>query len=92
MLGTLNRDPGVKVKGGRTMGADSEHRRIRVRYLVRSAGTIKAIPADTTEIRTRLEQVIQVTVEGFREENVLHLKHLPGLLEHHCRRYNSCDD
>jgi hypothetical protein len=70
MLGTLNLDPGVKVKGGRTMGAGSEHRRIRVRrYIVRSAGTIKAIPLDTTEIRTRLERVIQVTVEGFREEN-----------------------
>ncbi|MEU2030963.1 ESX secretion-associated protein EspG [Nocardia amamiensis] len=39
------------------------------RYLVRSGAAIKAVPADNTDIRTQLERVVQVTVEGFREEN-----------------------
>ncbi|WP_174184097.1 ESX secretion-associated protein EspG [Nocardia barduliensis] len=39
------------------------------RYLVRSAATLKAVPADTTELRTQLDRVVQVTVAGFREEN-----------------------
>ncbi|MGO4649121.1 ESX secretion-associated protein EspG [Nocardia sp. 2YAB30] len=39
------------------------------RYLVRSGTTIKAVPADTTEIRTQLDRVVQVTVNGYREDN-----------------------
>ncbi|WP_454198126.1 ESX secretion-associated protein EspG [Nocardia sp. Marseille-Q1738] len=39
------------------------------RYLVSSGATIKAVPADSTDIRSQLERVVQVTIEGFREEN-----------------------
>jgi hypothetical protein len=39
------------------------------RYLIRGAATIKAVPADTTEIRTQLDRVVQVTIEGYREDN-----------------------
>lgn len=39
------------------------------RYLVRSAATIKAVPADATELRTQLDRLVQVTVTDVREEN-----------------------
>ncbi|WP_327114374.1 ESX secretion-associated protein EspG [Nocardia sp. NBC_01730] len=39
------------------------------RYLVRSGANIKAVPAGTTEIRIQLERVVQLTVDGYREEN-----------------------
>ncbi|WP_157172718.1 ESX secretion-associated protein EspG [Nocardia exalbida] len=39
------------------------------RYLVRSGPTIKAVPADTTEVRTQLDRAIRATVAAFREEN-----------------------
>ncbi len=39
------------------------------RYLVRSGATIKAVPADTTELRTQLDRVVHATITAFREEN-----------------------
>ncbi|MGW4089314.1 ESX secretion-associated protein EspG [Nocardia sp. NPDC004750] len=39
------------------------------RYLVRSGTTIKAVPADTTEVRSQLDRVVHATVAAFREEN-----------------------
>ncbi|MEV2222329.1 hypothetical protein AB0E01_20940 [Nocardia vinacea] len=39
------------------------------RYLVRSGGTISAVPADALVITDNLDRAMRATVEGFREEN-----------------------
>ncbi|WP_063037352.1 ESX secretion-associated protein EspG [Nocardia pseudovaccinii] len=39
------------------------------RYLVRSSGTISAVPADALVITDNLDRAMRATVEGFREEN-----------------------
>ncbi|WP_330254698.1 hypothetical protein OG874_09240 [Nocardia sp. NBC_00565] len=39
------------------------------RYLVRSGGTVTAVPADTAIIKDNLDRAVRATVEGFREQN-----------------------